>query len=125
ADKLTYPLKDLGDAARIRNRIIDVFEHAMLLNSREERMKELSFAVVGGGPTGVETAAELSEFILEMVERYYHDTECLPEDAGSCHPEEPTITLIHTGQELLEQFKPSLREAAARRLMHNGVMLQL
>ena len=125
ADKLTYPLKDLSDAARIRNRVIDVFEHAMLLNTREERMKELSFAVVGGGPTGVETAAELSEFIAGMVKRYYHDTECQPGDVGSCHPEEPTITLIHTGKELLEQFKPSLRQAAARRLMHNGVVLQL
>lgn len=125
ADKLAYPLKDLADAARIRNRVIDVFEHAMLIDNKEERMKELSFAVVGGGPTGVETAAELAEFVSGMVERYYHDTECLPGDAGSCHPEEPTITLVHTGKELLEMFKPSLREAAARRLMQNGVMLQL
>jgi len=125
ADKLTFPLKDLSDAARIRNRIIDVFEHAMLIDDREQRVKELSFAVVGGGPTGVETAAELSEFISGMIKRYYHDTECLPEDAGSCHPEEPAITLIHTGKELLEQFKPSLRNAAERRLMHNGVVLQM
>jgi len=114
ADKFTYPLKDLADAARIRNRIIDAFEQAILMDKREDRVKALSFAVVGGGPTGVETAAELSEFVSGMVKQYYYDTECTP-----------AVTLIHTGKELLEMFKPTLREAAARRLMHNGVTLQL
>jgi NADH dehydrogenase len=125
AEKFVLPLKSLSDAARIRNAVIDAFEQAVLIADQGERVRKLSFAVVGGGPTGVETAAELAEFISGMVKRYYHDTDCMPGDAGTCHPEEPMITLVHTGKELLEQFKPSLRNAAARRLMHNGVVLQM
>lgn len=125
ADTLTYPLKDLSDAARIRNRIIDVFEQAVLVDDPAERLRLLSFAVVGGGATGVEVAAELAEFVSEIVKRYYSQTHCAPGGMGPCLPEEPSITLVHTGKELLEQFAPSLRSAAARRLMQNGVTLQL
>ena len=118
AEKFSYPLKNLSDAVRIRSRVIDVFEQAVLAKDDDERIRLLSFAVVGGGATGVEVAAELAEFIKGIVKRYYADT-------NDCRPEEPSITLIHTGKELLEMFAPSLRAAAERRLMHSGVALQM
>ncbi|MDD5165402.1 MAG: NAD(P)/FAD-dependent oxidoreductase [Candidatus Pacebacteria bacterium] len=125
ADIHTYPLKTLADAAEIRRRVIDSFEEAILCDDPVVRARLLSFVVVGGGPTGIEIVSELSELIKGMVKRYYHDTKCNPNEAGSCGPEEPTITLIHAGTELLQQFSPSLRQAAADKLKEAGVQLQL
>jgi NADH dehydrogenase len=125
ADTLTLPLKTLADAVRIRSRIIDAFELAMLEPRQDMRKKLLSFAIVGGGATGVEVAAELSEFVNDMVKRYYNDTDCEAGIAGHCSPEEPAISIVHTGKELLEMFAPSLRLAAARRLERGGVNLHL
>lgn len=62
-------LKTLGDAIRIRNRVIDVLERASLL-LKEERRSLLSFAVVGGGLNGIEVAGELHDFVLKAVEDY-------------------------------------------------------
>ncbi|MEA2715148.1 MAG: hypothetical protein QOG91_176 [Candidatus Parcubacteria bacterium] len=125
AEAFSYPLKTLADASRIRTRIIDSFEHAIMARDAAERKELLSFVVVGGGATGVELAAELAEFVAGMVKRYYRDTDCRPDEPGHCRSEEVSITLIHTGNELLEMFSPSLRRAAARRLVENGVELKL
>jgi NADH dehydrogenase len=80
----------------------------------EIRRRQLSFAVVGGGATGVEVAAELAEFVDGIVHRYYLQT-------NNCKPEEPSVTLVHASTELLEQFPHSLRMAAAKRLEVNKV----
>ncbi len=71
ADIHTYPLKTLADAAEIRRRVIDSFEEAVLTDDFEKRAHLLSFTVVGGGATGVETAAELADFISKMVLGYW------------------------------------------------------
>ncbi len=118
AEKLTYPLKSLAHASKIREQIIDSFEQAIFERDPVDRAKLLSFAVVGGGATGVEVAAELVEFTQEMVKRYYHET-------NRCHPEEPQISLVHTGTELLQQFAPSLRKAAEDRLRESGVNMYM
>jgi NADH dehydrogenase len=48
-------LKDVGDARKIRNRILACFEAAALPTTSEEMKRTLlNFAVVGGGPTGIE-----------------------------------------------------------------------
>jgi NADH dehydrogenase len=103
--------------------VIDSFEEAILSTDPIVRSRLLSFVVVGGGPTGVELAGELKELIDSMVKRYYHDTSCLPDEAGSCGPEEPTLALIHAGPELLQQFAPSLRARAHERLKKLGVQV--
>jgi len=130
ADINTMSLKSLQDAYLIRNKIIDLFEQAVLISDPARRRELLSFVVVGGGATGVEVAAELIEFIRGMVKRYYNDTEgtdtdgSRPDDRQHCHPEEPQVTLIHGTKELLEQFSPKLRQAAMARLIHNGIVLK-
>jgi NADH dehydrogenase len=126
AEKFSYPLKNLADAARIRSQIIDSFEQAILTTDQTERARLLSFVVVGGGATGVETAAELAEFVHAMVNRYYNGGPgCDPMDKRICKPEEVSVSLIHTGPELLQMFKPNLRAAAERRLRHNKVNIHL
>jgi NADH:ubiquinone reductase (H+-translocating) len=116
AEKFTLPLKTLADAEAIRAAVIEAFEKAVYDIDPAMRLKQLSFAVVGGGATGVEVAAELSEFIDGILKRYYTRT-------NHCRPEEPSISLVHTGKELLMQFPPSLREISAKRLKDAGVII--
>jgi NADH dehydrogenase len=126
AEVFTFPLKSLSDAVRIRSRIIDAFELAILARTPEERKELLSFAVVGGGATGVEMAAEMADFINGMVKRYYQKTDDTdPFEPGHCRQEETKISILHMGKELLEMFAPSLRKAAAERLTKGGVELKL
>ena len=124
AEKYTYPLKNLMDAARIRSQIIDSFEQAIFAKDPVERARLLTFVVVGGGATGVETAAELAEFVKGMVKRYYGATKnCDWDDSRTCKPEEPAIDLIHMGGQVLEMFPESLRMSAEKRLRDLGVVL--
>ncbi|KAI6750034.1 hypothetical protein HG531_007299 [Fusarium graminearum] len=65
-------LKDINDARKIRNQVIQNFELANLPTcSDEERKRLLSFCVSGGGPTGVEFAAELFDLLNEDLTRHF------------------------------------------------------
>ena len=65
-------LKNIDDARSIRNRVIHNFELACLpTTSDEERKRLLSFVVSGGGPTGVEFAAELYDLLNEDLARHF------------------------------------------------------
>lgn len=59
-------LKDITDARKIRSRVIECFERACLPSTTDEERKNLlSFVICGGGPTGVEFAAELFDMLNE------------------------------------------------------------
>ena len=125
AERLALPLKTIADAARIRNRVIDAFEAASLTTDTAERARLLSFAVVGGGPTGVEVASELAELVSGMIKRYFScPPDADPDDPGHCLPEEPVITLLDTGPEILSMYDPELRRKAAERLTKDGVAIK-
>ena len=65
-------LKQVEDARRIRTAIVNCFERANIPSlSDEERLKNLTFAVIGAGPTGVEFAAELRNFVEQDGPKYY------------------------------------------------------
>lgn len=65
-------LKDIDDARKIRNKVIHNLELACLpTTSDEERRRLLSFVVSGGGPTGVEFAAELFDLLNEDLTRHF------------------------------------------------------
>lgn len=65
-------LKEITDARRIRCAISDAFESASNPGQTpEERRRLLNFVVVGGGPTGVETAAELADLLHEDLQRSF------------------------------------------------------
>ncbi len=65
AKEHTLPLKNINDALRIKSKIIESFEKAANTDDGKLRKQLLTFAVVGGGPTGLELTAELVELIME------------------------------------------------------------
>ncbi|CAE7942274.1 NDB1, partial [Symbiodinium necroappetens] len=68
----TFFFKELRDARNVRSRISDLFEEASLPSiSEEDRKALLNFIVIGGGPTGVEIAADLADFVEEDCRRLY------------------------------------------------------
>ena len=65
-------LKQVDDARRIRTAIVNCFERASLPDlSEEDRINNLTFAVIGAGPTGIEFAAELRDFVEQDGPKYY------------------------------------------------------
>ena len=66
-EPLAPGLKSLEDATEIRKRILLAFESAEYEGSEEERRTALTFAVVGGGPTGVEMAGAIKEIAARTI----------------------------------------------------------
>jgi NADH dehydrogenase len=102
-------LKTLEEATEIRARILFAFEAAEREPDPEKQREWLTFAIVGGGPTGVELAGALAEIA--------HDT--LRHDFRSIRPESARIVLIEGAPRLLPTYPEDLSakaEAALRRL---------
>ncbi|MFI5211853.1 MAG: FAD-dependent oxidoreductase [Ignavibacteria bacterium] len=97
-NEYAYFLREVADARKIRVKVIDCFENASLPGiSEAEKKSFLRFIVCGGGPTGVEFAAELHDFIVEDVKRKYPGLEHYIE-----------IILIEAGNKLLNSFDEKL-----------------
>lgn len=65
-------LKDVQDARRIRNRLLSCFETAALPTTTVAMKKQLlNFAIVGGGPTGIEFSGELQDIVREDLAKLY------------------------------------------------------
>jgi NADH:ubiquinone reductase (H+-translocating) len=103
-------LKGLRDALRVRNAIIDRFEEA-------ERLRGafaddlLTFVVVGGGPTGVEAAADSHDLIFDVLRGDYPGVDF----------DRARLVLINSGDHILQGLDPSLVHAAERRLVSQRV----
>jgi NADH dehydrogenase len=108
------PLKTLGDALFLRNRIIARLEQAELQPDAEHRRWLMSFVVVGGGFSGVETTGELVDFLHASL-RYYKRVK----------PEDLRITLLHSGDRLLPELSSSLGGFTLRKMRGRGVAVRL
>ena len=104
-------LKTLDDALEIRRRVLLAFEAAEREAGAEARKRLLTFAIVGGGPTGVELAGALAEIARQSLKK----------DFRSIRPESARIILIEGGPHLLASFPASLQEAARASLARLGV----
>ena len=109
--KHAFGLKDLDEGLAVRNRILKRFEESRWVSDREQRRSLLTFAVVGGGPTGVEMAGALSELISLVLRKDYRDL-----DLGLVR-----VVLLEAAGSLLGTFAAPLREAARRSLEKKGV----
>ncbi|KAJ7047122.1 hypothetical protein C8F04DRAFT_1062771 [Mycena alexandri] len=109
-----FQLKTIADAQRIRRRIMDNFEAASLpTTSPEERKRLLSFVVCGGGPTGVETAAEIYDFCQEDIMAYYPKI---------CR-EEVSIHVIQSREHILNTYSEAISNYAENKFNRDGVDL--
>jgi NADH dehydrogenase len=110
-----FGLKDLDEGLAIRNRILMRFEEARWADDRERRRTLLTFAVVGGGPTGVEMAGALAELTRLVLSKDYRDL-----DFGLVR-----VVLLEAAGFLLAPFAEPLREAARKSLEKKGVEVLL
>lgn len=109
-------LKEVEHAVQIKKRVMANFETAALpTTSQQERERLLHFVIVGGGPTGVEAAAEFADFMKEDMKKFF------PELMPSV-----TITLIEGGCRLLPTYAPEIGEYTKKMLQDTlGVRLML
>ncbi|HRA46952.1 MAG TPA: NAD(P)/FAD-dependent oxidoreductase, partial [Thermomicrobiales bacterium] len=108
-------LKTLDDAIAIRNETLMAFEQGERATSDVDRTNDLSFAIVGGGPTGVELAGAIAEIAQHSLAR----------DFDTIDPTQSQIHLIEAGPRLLATFPESLAKRAQRELESLGVRVRL
>lgn len=107
-------LRDVGDARIIRLRVLQAFEKASLpTTSDDARRKLLHFAVVGGGPTGIEFAAELHDLIHEDLRRIYPQL-----------MQHVSITIYDIAPKVLPMFDQSLASYATEMFKRQGIRVK-
>lgn len=107
-------MKDVADARRVRKRILECFEIASLPTTSEKTREQLMrFAVVGGGPTGMEFAAELSDLVSEDLSKLYPDLTPLVE-----------ISVYDVAESVLSMFDQKLRKYAMDTFRREGIKIK-
>jgi NADH dehydrogenase len=104
-------LKTITDAETIRTRILSAYELAESTDNVEERQRQMTFVLVGAGPTGVELAASIAQMA----------TTTLRSNFRRINPANTSIFLLEGGKRVLPSFAESLSEKAAKRLVRLGV----
>jgi NADH dehydrogenase len=108
-----FPMYTLSHALRLRNHLNERWEAA----DRDPSLIEdgaLNIVVVGGGPTGVETAGAVAELYRAAFAKDY----------PAVKEEQASVTLVEAGPELFSMFKPKLREYATKALTDRTVDVQ-
>jgi NADH dehydrogenase len=106
-----FGLKNIGDATSVRNHLLTMFELANQEPDETVRKSLLTFVVVGGGPTGVETAGAISE-LTRLV---------LAKDYPRMKIEEVNVILLEAFDKLLPSFPPELSENTLKVLQKKHV----
>ncbi len=107
-------LKTIADATEIRGRLLLAFERAEIAADADEQRRLLTFAVVGGGPTGVEMAGAMVELARHTLRGEFRRID----------PAAMTrVVLIEAGPRLLPSFPEDLSRYAHRSLERMGVQV--
>ncbi|MBX3010516.1 MAG: NAD(P)/FAD-dependent oxidoreductase [Caldilineaceae bacterium] len=105
-----FELRTLRDSVRLRNHILNLFEEAVWTKDEPTRQALLTIVVVGGGPTGVETAGAVYELYNHVLNREFAQERL-----------QTRVILVERSPYLLEPYPPKLREAALRQVQSLGV----
>ncbi len=106
-------LKEISDAQKIRNVVIDLVETASLPGQEAyEKQRLLHFVVVGGGPTGVEFAAELRDFLREDVGKIYPGID-----------DDVLVTLVQSQDHILNTYDKHISQYTEERFHMDGINL--
>jgi NADH dehydrogenase len=108
-------MKCIDDAIEVRRRVLLAFEEAERERDPARRHELLRFAVIGGGPTGVELAGAIAELARRALAR----------DFRAIDPSQAEITLIQAGPRVLETFDAGLSKRAEEHLAELGVRVHL
>jgi NADH dehydrogenase len=108
-------LKTLTDAVRLRAQMLTVFEEAERRRSSRGKEEQLTFVIVGGGPTGVEVAGALAEI----------GRKAMGPDFPNLRLEDLRILLIEGGPRILPGFAADLSAKAESALLHMGVTVRV
>ncbi len=104
-------LKRVIDATEIRKNVLMAFERAEISDDPEEQARQMTFVVVGGGPTGVEMAGAIAELA-------HH---ALAKDFRRINSRSARIILVEAGPRLLSAFPETLSDKAQKSLEKLGV----
>jgi NADH:ubiquinone reductase (H+-translocating) len=104
-------LKSLSDAEAIRTRILSAFELAESTDDEKERARQMTFVLVGAGPTGVELAASIAQLVSVT----------LRENFRNIDPAKSRILLLDGGARVLPTFAEALSKKVTKRLNKIGV----
>ncbi len=110
-EHLAPALKTLEDALEIRRRVLLAFELAERRAARGEGQVQLSFVVIGGGPTGVELAGTLAEIA----------NRALATEFRTIDPRRTRIILLEGGPRILPSYAEDLSASAQKQLEKLGV----
>lgn len=111
----THVLKTLDDALSIREQLLSAFEWAEESTDPSQVKRLLTFAVIGGGPTGVELAGTMAELARSTLVR----------DFKRIDPRSARIVLCEAGSRLLSAFPQHLSDYSLKALRALGVEVRL
>lgn len=114
-EQFAFGLKDLSDAVVLRNHILKLFERASWTENLELKSALTTLVVVGGGPTGLETAGALFELYNHVLKQEYAGLNNL----------KTRVVLVEATGELLLPYPPNLRQSALKQLQSLGVEVLL
>jgi NADH dehydrogenase len=108
-------LKTLDDALGLRRRVLLAFERAELARDEAGRAAQLTFAVIGAGPTGVELAGTLVEIARHTLSGEFRRAD----------PRRARVVLVEAGDRVLSSYPPELSARALAQLRELGVEVML
>src|SRR6202166_1811489 len=110
----SWDYKSLQQAVELRERIIDLCEHADHTEDTEARQAMLTFVVVGGGYTGIELVTEIRDFLFRYVTRTYRGIKA----------SEIRLIVLEAMADVLRGIGPKLAAHARKRLDVTGIQVR-
>ena len=114
-EKFAPGLKTVSDALKIRERMLLAFEKAELAKNENEKKREMTFVIVGGGPTGVEVAGAFAEIAKQT----------LLKDFRNINTADTRIILVEGADRILQTFDKKLSAKARKSLENLGVEVRV
>lgn len=115
APENSLPMRTLTDAIAIRNQVLSNFEKAAKVTDEQERIRLLTFVIVGGGATGIELAGSLNELIRNAFKQDY----------PSLNPNQAQVILLQSGEQLFPSYPQKLGNYTEKYLRRRGVKVHL
>ena len=114
-EEKALPMKSVGEALGLRNRLLENFEKALVSDNEEDKSGLLNIVVVGGGPTGVEVSGTLAEMKKHV----------LPKDYPELNFDLMQIYIVESGTELLGPMSKNAQVKSKEYLEQLGVKVML